>query len=160
MATITVPALKNLPTASHASHALKDVKRRTRKHALRLAQLASGCFLFAWVISSKRRKHPYLVWVSVSSILGSFGVDFWFHRDQGLMGWSQLVIQDVGIPTMRKKSIVRKEDDLVVVGAEQVVNGESVERDMNHERRLQQVRAWLSGAALTMGIIGLWGDGT
>jgi autophagy-related protein 33 len=48
---------------------------------------------------------------------------------------------------------------LVVVESETDVNGESVQRDMNSERKLQCIRAWFSGAALAMGIVGLWGDG-
>ncbi|KAL1967731.1 hypothetical protein VTN77DRAFT_2988 [Rasamsonia byssochlamydoides] len=164
MATVTIPSLRLLPTASQATRALKDAKRRARKHALRLANLANSCLLFAWLVSPRRRKHPYLIWVCLSSTLGSFGVDFWFNRDKGLAAWSRTLIEDIDVPflTLKQKTAAtptKKDEDLVVVEAETDVNGESVERDMERERKLQRARTWFSGAALAMGIVGLWGDG-
>ncbi|KAL1987211.1 hypothetical protein VTN96DRAFT_4543 [Rasamsonia emersonii] len=164
MATVTIPSLRLLPTASHASRALKDAKRRSRKHALRLANLTNTCLLFAWLVSPRRRKHPYLIWVCLSSTLGAFGVDFWFNRDKGLAAWARTLIEDVDVPflTLKKKTAAtptKKDEDLVVVEAESDVNGERVERDMEQERKLQRARAWFSGVALAMGIVGLWGDG-
>jgi autophagy-related protein 33 len=110
------------------------------------------------MISSKRRKHPYLLWVCVTSILGSFGVDFWFYRKKGLASWSGMVAHDVGVPAMKKWKTSTKEEDVVVVETEGEVNGEIVERDMERECKLQRVRTWCSGVALTMSIVGLWGD--
>ncbi|OXV06389.1 hypothetical protein Egran_05843 [Elaphomyces granulatus] len=158
VANIAIPSLKLLPTASQASRSLRDVKRRTRKHTFQLASVSSGCFLFAWMISSKRRKHPYLLWVCVTSILGSFGVDFWFYRKKGLASWSGMVVHDVGVPALKKRKTSTKEEDVVVVETEGEVNGEIVERDMERECKLQRVRTWCSGVALTMSIVGLWGD--
>jgi len=155
---IAIPCLKLLPTASQASRSLRDVKCRTRKHAFHLANVSSGCFLFAWMISSKRRKHPYLLWVCVTSILSSFGVDFWFYRDKGLVGWSRMIVHDLGVPAVKKWKTSTKEDDLVVVETEGEVNGEIVERDMERECKLQRLRIWCSGVAFAMSIVGLWGD--
>lgn len=56
------------------------------------------------------------------------------------------------------KSTSKKEEDLVVVESEEDVNGESVQREMDRERRMHHIRAWVSGLALSMGIVGLWGD--
>lgn len=39
------------------------------------------------------------------------------------------------------------------------VNGESVQREMVRERRLQKVRTWVLGLGFSMGIVGIWGDG-
>jgi autophagy-related protein 33 len=164
MATVTIPSLRLLPTASHATRALKDAKRRSRKHALRLANLANSCLLFAFLVSPRRRKHPYLIWVCLSSTLGSFGVDFWFNRDKGVAGWACSLIEDLDVPflTLKRKTPAtspKKDEDLVVVEAEADVNGEIVQRDMEKERKLQRTRAWFSCAALGMAIVGLWGDG-
>lgn len=52
----------------------------------------------------------------------------------------------------------KKDEDLVVVETEEGFNGESVQREMNQERLLQSIKAGFSGAALAMGIVGLWGD--
>lgn len=156
--TVTVPSLKFLPTSANASRSLHEAKRLNRKHCLGLTNLATGCLLFAYTVSPKHRKHPYLIWMCLTSFVGSYGVDFWFHRQSGFKVWAQSVVQDVSCLGLGRKSAAKKEEDLVVVEAEEDVNGESVKREMDNERRMQRVRAWFSGAALAMGIVGLWGD--
>ncbi len=39
------------------------------------------------------------------------------------------------------------------------VNGEKVEMEMSRERRVQGVRALVSGLGFVMGVVGIWGDG-
>lgn len=85
-------------------------------------------------------------------------MDFWFHRELGLKAWAQSLIQDSGCLSCVRRSAAKKEEDLVVVEAEESVNGESVREEMARERRLQSARAVCSGIALAMGIVGLWGD--
>jgi hypothetical protein len=46
----------------------------------------------------------------------------------------------------------------VVVESEEDTNGEVVQREMDSERRMQRARSWLSVLALSMGVVGLWGD--
>jgi autophagy-related protein 33 len=94
----------------------------------------------------------------VMSTIGSYGVDYWFHRESGVKAWICSVAQDMGYLSSRAKKTQKKEEDLVVVEAEESVNGESVRREMDAERRLQGVRGIFSGIALAMGIVGLWGD--
>lgn len=156
--TVTVPSLKFLPTSANASRSLNEVKRLNRKHCLRLTNLANGCLVFAYSISPKHRKHPYLIWMCLTSVVGSYGVDYWFHRQDGFKTWVQTVFHDVSCLCLGGKSSAKKEEDLVVVEAEEDVNGESVKKEMELERRMQRVRAWFSGIALAMGIVGLWGD--
>lgn len=155
---ITVPSLKLLPTSATASRCLHEVKRLNRKHALRLSSLANGCLLLAYCISPPRRKHPYLLWVCFASTLGSYGVDFWFNRHIGFKNWFRGVVQDTACLRLGRKSSTTKDEDVVVVEAEEDVNGETVQREADKERRLQCARAWFSGIALSMGIVGLWGD--
>ncbi|CEL00499.1 hypothetical protein BJX68DRAFT_235582 [Aspergillus pseudodeflectus] len=156
--TITVPSLSLLTTSSGASKSLAEVKRLNRKHGLRLANISNVCLLLAYGISPRHRKHPYLVWMVVMSTIGSYGVDYWFHRESGVKAWICSVAQDMGYLSSRAKKTQKKEEDLVVVEAEESVNGESVRREMDAERRLQGVRGIFSGIALAMGIVGLWGD--
>jgi autophagy-related protein 33 len=86
-------------------------------------------------------------------------MDFWFHRELGLKAWAQSLIQDSGCMSFSRKNGAKKDEDLVVVEAEEEsVNGESVREEMARERRLQCARAVCSGLALAMGIVGLWGD--
>lgn len=90
------------------------------------------------------------------SALSSFGFDFLFNRHLGFKQWACTAIYDttgfaLGAP-------LKEDDYLFVDGSETKVNGESVEREMDRERRLQSARAWLSGMALSVGVVGLWGD--
>lgn len=39
------------------------------------------------------------------------------------------------------------------------VNGESVKDGMERERKIQKLRTWILGAAFSMGVVGIWGDG-
>lgn len=76
----------------------------------------------------------------------------------GLKNWALTAIQDTTGLCLGGKSSAKKDEDLVVVDAEEDVNGESVQREMDNERRLGCARAWMSAIALSMGIVGLWGD--
>ncbi|KAI9929849.1 hypothetical protein ASPWEDRAFT_35055 [Aspergillus wentii DTO 134E9] len=157
--TITVPSLQLLPTSANAARSLNEVKRLNRKHGLRLANLTNGCLLFAYCISPKHRKHPYLVWMCVTSTLASYGVDLFFNRQKGFVAWIQSVAQDVGCGRLCRKSAAKKDEDIVLVEAEENnVNGEIIQQEMTRERRLNCARAWFSGLGLAMGIVGLWGD--
>ncbi|KAF3395995.1 hypothetical protein F1880_006744 [Penicillium rolfsii] len=157
-ATITIPSLQLLPTATTASRCLNEVKRLNRKHALRLSSLANTCLLFAYCVSPPRRQHPFLVWMCVASTVSSYGLDLWFNREMGLKNWFFDIIYDTTCVSLGKQTSSKKDDDLVVVEAEEDVNGESVRREMDKERRLQRARAWLAGIALSVGVVGLWGD--
>lgn len=103
--------------------------------------------------------------MSLTSAISSWGVDFWYNRELGLGGWLRSVVEDIDFPTLSVKKASsgasspssKKDEDLVVVEAD--FNGETVERDMAREQSHQMVRSWLSGAALSMAIVGLWGDG-
>lgn len=95
----------------------------------------------------------------ITSALGAYGVDNWSNRELGLKNWVTKVIQDTRFCYLRTKDSSKKDEDLVVVEAEEKVNGEGIQKELGQERTLQKVRTWLSGIALAMGIVGLWGDG-
>ncbi|KAL6228956.1 hypothetical protein BDW75DRAFT_225925 [Aspergillus navahoensis] len=158
--TVAVPSLSLLSTSTNASKSLAEVKRLNRKHGLRLANISNLCLLFAYSISPRHRKHPYLLWMALTSTIGTYGVDYWFHRQGGFKAWVCSVAADTGYSALFCKKAQKKEEDLVVVEAEENgnVNGEAVRREMETERRLQGIRAVFAGLALSMGIVGLWGD--
>lgn len=155
---VTIPSLKLLPTSVNASRSLNEAKRLGRKHALRLTNVANACLLFAYTLSPRHRKHPFLVWMCVTSTLGSYGADYWFNRQGGFKAWIQNVVQDTGCACLCGKSSAKKDEDLVLVEAEEGFNGENVQREMDQERRLHCTRSWFSGIAFAMGVVGLWGD--
>ena len=94
------------------------------------------------------------------STVSSYGLDMWFNRHLGFKQWACTVIEDTACLRLGRTTqhTAKKDEDLVVVDAEEEINGESVQREMDQERRLQRTRAWLAGIALSMGIVGLWGD--
>lgn len=98
-----------------------------------------------------------MLWVCTLSTLGAYGLDFFFNRHLGLQAWILDVTYDTTGLSLGKPSS-RKEEDLIFVESEEDVNGESVQREMDRERRMHHIRAWVSGLALSMGIVGLWGD--
>ncbi|KAJ5794621.1 hypothetical protein N7457_001220 [Penicillium paradoxum] len=155
---ITIPALQLLPTATTAARSLNEVKRLSRRYALRLTFLTNTCFCFAWCLSSPRRRHPYMVWLCAFSIVGAHGVDFLFNRHLGFKNWACSMIRDVSPMCLTRDSNAKKDEDVVVVEAEDDLNGEIFQREMDRERRLHRARTWLSGIALSIGIVGLWGD--
>ncbi|EEP79424.1 predicted protein [Uncinocarpus reesii 1704] len=56
----------------------------------------------------------------------------------------------VPTPTTREQSATPEPADM---------NGESVRADMEKERKIQKIRAWVVGVAFSMGVVGIWGDG-
>ncbi|EPS34716.1 hypothetical protein POX_a00314 [Penicillium oxalicum] len=157
-ASITIPALQLLPKSSTAARCLNEVKRLSRKQALRFSSLANTCLLFAYFVSPPRRQHPFLIWMCVVSTAGAYGVDIFANRHLGLKNWFYSTIYDTTCLSLGGNVAAKKEEDLVVVESEDDVNGESVRLEMKQERRLQRVRTWLTGIAFTMGVVGLWGD--
>jgi autophagy-related protein 33 len=99
-----------------------------------------------------------MIWLCTFSAIAAHGVDFWFNRHLGFKNWASAVIRDVSHFSLVRDSATKKDEDLVVVEAESDLNGETVQREMERERRLHRARAWLSGIALSIGIVGLWGD--
>ncbi|KAJ5388562.1 hypothetical protein N7509_011103 [Penicillium cosmopolitanum] len=154
---ITIPALKLLPTSSTASRCLNEVKRLNRKHTLNFSALTNTCIFFAYSVSPPHRQHPYMLWMYVLNTVSSYGLDYYFNRHLGLKNWViEVVCDTTGLSLGKSPS--KKEEDLVLVDSEEDVNGESVQREMDRERRMHLVRAWISGIAFSVGIVGLWGD--
>lgn len=96
-----------------------------------------------------------MIWLWAFSTISAHGVDFWFNRHLGFKTWVSAVIRDVSHFSLAD---AEKDEDLVVVETEDDLNGETVQQEMVRERSLHCTRAWLSGIALSIGIVGLWGD--
>ncbi|KAJ5089199.1 hypothetical protein N7532_007883 [Penicillium argentinense] len=157
---ITIPALKLLPTSTAASRCFNEVKRLNRKYALRLSGIVNSCFLFAFYASPPWRQHPYMMWACTISSAATWGLDYYVNRHRGLKTWLVEVIRD-GYGVSLTNTTSRKEEDLVVVDTEseeEDVNGESVQAEMANESTMQIFRLSLSYVALSIAIVGLWGD--
>lgn len=90
------------------------------------------------------------------SAMSSVGLDWFFNRHLGFKKWARGAIYDT--TGLRIKSSHKKKEDVAVVDSEETVNGESVRREIKQESRLQTARTWVAGLAMSVGIVGLWGD--
>ncbi|PGH07247.1 hypothetical protein AJ80_08033 [Polytolypa hystricis UAMH7299] len=86
VSTIAIPALLALPSASSAARTLKDIQSRTRKHVIALSQITAISLLTAFTLSSPRRRHPYLIWTGLMSLIGGGGLEWWYGRSS--LPWS------------------------------------------------------------------------
>ncbi|PGH09009.1 hypothetical protein AJ79_05804 [Helicocarpus griseus UAMH5409] len=91
---ITIPSLQSLPNASTASRTLKELQLRTRKNVLRLSNITAIALFTAFSLSSPRRKHPYLIWTALMSLIGGTGLECWYNRKS--MTWSCLSASSLG----------------------------------------------------------------
>lgn len=201
---ITIPALQSLPNASAAASALKEVQLRTRKHVLTLAHVTAFSLATAFTLSSPRRKHPYLIWTGIVTLIGGTGIDCWFNGLPSLNfmtticgGFRGVSCSGFGFGTgssvsgrlnnnNNNKTTEAKTDEdessangseieivenadtessahaatppSTVTPDESDINGESVKREMEQERKVQRIRSWILGLGFSMGVVGIWGD--
>ncbi|ERF75995.1 hypothetical protein EPUS_08249 [Endocarpon pusillum Z07020] len=137
-------------TASSASRTLAQIQTATTRHVLTFASVSSLSLITCYSLASARGKHPYLLWTALMAFLAGQGLEYYYN---GLDRF----------PTLRKSaSSDRGARSYVMVGDEDEasVNGEKVEMEMSRERRVQAVRALVSGLGFAMGVVGIWGDGS
>lgn len=85
------------------------------------------------------------------AFLGGQGVEYYYN---GLERFPKLRRSKYG-----SKSYVLVDEEDEEQEGEGIVNGEKVEMEMSRERRVQGVRALVSGVGFAMGVVGIWGDG-
>jgi len=146
VSTITLPSLALLPTASSASRALARIQTATTRHVLTFASISSLSLITCYSLASPRGKHPYLLWTALMSFLGGQGVEYYYNRLERF-------------PKFRSSNNASRSFVMVDDEDEGSVNGEKVEMEMSRERRVQGVRALVSGLGFAMGVVGIWGDG-
>jgi len=92
------------------------------------------------------------------AIIGGPGVEWWVRGPSGISAY--LSLERLGLGGWRRnakgkgKDVEGEEDEDMVV-----VNGESVEREVLRERRINGVRTGVLGLGFAMGVVGVWGDG-
>ncbi|ODH52172.1 hypothetical protein GX48_01729 [Paracoccidioides brasiliensis] len=200
---ITIPSLQSFPNAGAASLTLKEVQLHTRKHVLRLSHIAALALLTAFTLSSPHRRHPYLIWTALMSIIGGTGLEWWHNGktitwgclSAGSLGFGSCSRSGFGVISWGhdraragRSILVRGEEDdfngngseIEIVGEEDAssataatasntatpptdedsdVNGETVQNEMEKERKFLKLRTWVLGLGFSMGVVGIWGDG-
>lgn len=85
-------------------------------------------------------------------------MEWWVRGPSGICAY--LSLERLGLGGWRRntkgkgKDVEGEEDEDMVV-----VNGESVEREVLRERRINGVRTGVLGLGFAMGVVGVWGDG-
>lgn len=115
----------------------------------------------AYLLSSRRGRHPYLLYVGFLTALSGKPFDIIFEKVNsrngnaseskllGGEGWEKWD-EEMGSDGGQKKVVTEQEEE---------VNGEEVRNAVEQMRVMEYVRGGISSVALIMGLVGLWGDG-
>lgn len=183
---LTIPALKVLSNAADASRGLEYIQHRSTKQVSNLTNITAFSFILAYVLSSPRRKHPYLIWTSLMTLFGGSGLDLYFKRTGGVSLCTPVLaikswFTSRLLASSRNVSVGSNDDDMVGNGSEIMivenedaqsssasapgeetkqdeVNGESVSTRFGSECRFYKIRTSLLAIAFTMTVVGIWGD--
>ncbi|KAI9706862.1 MAG: hypothetical protein M1820_004641 [Bogoriella megaspora] len=147
-ATLLTPALLTLPSAATASRTFTTLRNASTLHAQALTATSCISLFLAYAISPSKGRHPYLIWVSFITGLGSSAVDYFLMK-----GEKQAKEKDSAkarISDEDSEDYDREEED--------AVNGEQVRGQVERFRVAEAWRAGVSGLAFLMGVVGIWGD--
>jgi hypothetical protein len=102
------------------------------------------------------------------SLGGGWGVEFWFYGLRPTISWARDGLRNgiervVAVLGGDRERLRLREERGRKVDVEEVdgvlANGESVERDVEAERRVMRLRTGVLGTGFVMGVVGVWGDG-
>ncbi|EKD11871.1 CtnG [Drepanopeziza brunnea f. sp. 'multigermtubi' MB_m1] len=168
LSTLTLPTFSTLPSATSASKAFSNLAYVSLSQLRALAAISSSSFLFAYLLSPRSQKHPYLLWTSL--FVGASG-----FTEYALQSYRPKSATSTGsVKTKVKKSKGRQMDaSYEVLGAsdrdsegtvsgeetDESVNGEEVRQAMEGFMVTQIARTVVAGMAFAMSTVGIWGDG-
>jgi len=172
LSTLTLPALLTLPSANSASRAFTNLTTLSLTHLRVLASLSSSSFLFAYILSPRGSKHPYLLWTTL--FVASSGLTDFILRPSRTKTLTAAKTQ-----RQKEKSVTRRvvssrkmEASYEVLGdsnsegtmsgceeVEEEVNGEEIREAIGGFLKDQMVRTVIAGVGFATSIVGIWGDG-
>ncbi|WPH02744.1 Hypothetical protein R9X50_00561200 [Acrodontium crateriforme] len=132
LSTQSLPSLLTLPSATPAAHTLIQTQRLAGRHILALSSISAYTLAFAFWLSPRRLRHPYLLWTS-------------------LLAWSS------GMPLTYLMSKTFKHQ--ITTEEAMDANGEQIEIATRDRQWMEFVRMGISGLGFVMGVVGIWGDG-
>ncbi|KAI4114466.1 MAG: hypothetical protein LQ338_008002 [Usnochroma carphineum] len=157
LSTTTVPPLLALPSATPAHSTFRHLRSLTSRHQALLSTLSASSLVMAYLLSSPRGRHPYLLWTSLVVGLGWGGEAY--AKVKGKFSSRKNKNAD---DSRRGKRAVREgswTEDEEWIADEGNVNGEVVREGMEGWRVKQAVKAAVWGVGWAMAVVGLWGDG-
>jgi autophagy-related protein 33 len=135
---MALPSLLALPTAVNARTTFNYLSSKSQYYAAYLRYITTFTLFSAYLLSSRRFRHPYLLYTSILSFASGPGVDY-------AMSWRE--------GTNERRTAL----DLEAQGDD--VNGEQVRQAVEQKKFIEGVKASAAGVAFAMSVVGLWGDG-
>ncbi|KAI9676186.1 MAG: hypothetical protein M1817_000931 [Caeruleum heppii] len=145
LATLTVPSLLALPSATTAHHTFTRLRALAITHLRALSLVSGTSLVLAYWLSPRRARHPYLLWTSLTVALGAAG-DLWSARQQRLRA------------VRRGRGDEEFDGSGAGTGRDAPVNGEEVRNAMEGFQVGQMAWAGVSGLGFVMSVVGIWGD--
>lgn len=103
-----------------------------------LRHITTFTLFSAYLLSPRRFRHPYLLYVSIFTFVSGPGVDYAIAFREG---------------SNERRTVL----DLEAQGDD--VNGEQVRQAVEKMKFTEGARALVAGIAFAMGVVGVWGDG-
>ncbi|KAF2836834.1 hypothetical protein M501DRAFT_996513 [Patellaria atrata CBS 101060] len=158
----TLPAtLLSLPTSPTCHTALCTLQRTSSLHRTILTSLTLLTLPLSFLLSPRRIRHPYLLWVSLLTVAGhNTGTLYNFYNSVTAKGSGGGGSRAVSPSQGSGSEDGRGEGSYVDVrGVEEGdVNGEEVRRGVEEMRVVEGIRTAVIGTGFLLGVIGIWGD--
>ncbi|KAI1107495.1 hypothetical protein F4804DRAFT_297179 [Jackrogersella minutella] len=177
LSTLTIPSLLELPSASAAAKTFRSLASTASTHLNVLTTLSGSAFLFAFTLSPRGFKHPYLLYTS----LFCFGTRLTGYVTPSIFGepvssTSAAAQRRAALTRARKeKQAARRMEASYEVlpdshsdeGAgsasgeelDEDYNGEEVRSEVEFFVRNQLIQTAMAGIGFIMAVVGIWGDG-
>ncbi|EMR64879.1 hypothetical protein UCREL1_8152 [Eutypa lata UCREL1] len=177
LSTFTVPSLLELPSASTAAKTFRSLSTTATTHLHALSGVAGSAFLFAFALSPRGFKHPYLLYTSLfcfGTRLTEYVTPSLFgtptssstsaakkraalaqaRKDKRAARGMEASYEVLGDSHSDKSAISNSDEEL-----DEEINGEEVRGEVEAFLKNQLVQTAISGIAFAMAVIGIWGDG-
>ncbi|KAF2277012.1 uncharacterized protein EI97DRAFT_432625 [Westerdykella ornata] len=147
LSAVSLPALLSLPTALTARQTLTDLSTRSRVFSTYLRHITTFSLFSAYLLSPRRFRHPYLLYVSLFTAASGPGVDYAFST--------------VGSEERHGRVLgeVKEGEQRDLEAGPEEVNGEEVGKGLQSMKAREGVRAIVAGIGFAMSVVGIWGDG-
>jgi autophagy-related protein 33 len=138
LSTIALPSLLALPTAVNARTSFAYLSSKSNCVSSYLRHITTFTLFSAYLLASRRSRHPYLLYTSICAFASGPAIDFALSFREGA-----------------NEKRIRL--DLEAQGDE--VNGEQVRQAVEGKQLAESIKAVFAGAAFAMQVVGIWGDG-
>ncbi|KAL0936529.1 uncharacterized protein CTRU02_208744 [Colletotrichum truncatum] len=189
LSTVTVPSILSLPSASDAARAFQNLYPSATTRLRVLTGVSTASFIFAFFLSPRAFRHPYLVYSSVLCLTSGLAEQIAPYVLKSSPESSKEAIA-TRQRALREREEARKaariarqearmEASYEVLGdnhsdaasdgetaaaaaaaeEEEILNGEEVRSEVEGFKRTQIVQTAIASVGFLLSVIGIWGDG-